>query len=230
LEPVLKEYPGITSELSSLTIEAPFACFYHRWAELKAAFKLCTGETAQHMGLLMTILTEEFDGTQKAMSDLLRNDVIEYKYLWALFNPGAVLITKTLGLEAAMVLEDTVEYDDQNGDEGYALLCRHIDYNGSTTGFVSTTIKIPEFKGSKSLSSLPTVPLRTREDQQDVTEKLVRRGKRFAELRNASFLEYSGVAFLTNNLDREIDDEEHRVQTQVRPKLYIDCENLADNV
>ena len=221
LEPVLKEYPGITSELSSLTIEAPFACFYHRWAELKAAFKLCTGETAQHMGLLMTILTEEFDGTQKAMSDLLRNDVIEYKYLWALFNPGAVLITKTQGLEAAMVLEDTVEYDDQNGDEGYALLCRHIDYNGSTTGFVSTTIKIPEFKGSKSLSSLPTVPLRTREDQQDVTERLVRQGKRFAELRNASFLEYAGVAFLTNNRDRDIDDEVQRVQTQVRPKLYF---------
>jgi hypothetical protein len=46
LEPILKAYPGITSKLSSLTIEAPFACFYHRWAELKAAFKASTGETA----------------------------------------------------------------------------------------------------------------------------------------------------------------------------------------
>jgi hypothetical protein len=125
------------------------------------------------------------------------------------------------GLEAAVVLEDAVEYDEQNGDEGYALLCRHIDYNGGTTGFVSTKIKIPEFKGSKPLSSLPAVPLRTREDQQEVTEKLVRQGKRFAELRNASFLEYSGVAFLTNNRDRDIDDEEQRVQTQVCPKLYF---------
>ena len=71
LEPVLKEYPGITSELSSMTIDAPFACFFHRWAELKAAFKLCEGETAQHMGLLMTILTSEFEGTQKALGDLL---------------------------------------------------------------------------------------------------------------------------------------------------------------
>jgi hypothetical protein len=213
LEPVLKEYPGITSELSSLTIEAPFACFYHRWAELKSAFKLCKGEAAQHMGLLMTILTDEFDGTQKAMGDLLRNEVIEHKYLWALFNPGAVLITKLQGLEAAVVLEDAVEYDDSNGDEGYALLCRYIDYNGSTTGFVSTKIKIPEFKGSKPLSNLPAVPLRTRKDHQEIYEKLVTQGKRFAELRMASFLEYSGAAFLTNC---DIDGEEQKIQTQVK--------------
>jgi hypothetical protein len=215
LEPVLKEYPGITSELSSLTIEAPFACFYHRWAELKAAFKLCTGETAEHMGLLMTLLTAEFDGIQKAMSDLLRNDVIEHKYLWALYNPGDVLIAKLQGQDAAVIMEDGVEYDDTpSGDAGYALLCRHIDYNGCTTGFLSTKIKIPEFKGSKPLANLPAVPLRAREDKEQLTEKLVRQGAKFAELRNATFLEYSGAAMLTTQRDPDGDDDQ-RTQIQV---------------
>jgi len=224
LEPVLKEYPGITSELSLMTIEAPFACFYHRWAELKAAFKLCEGETAQHMGLLMTILTTEFEGTQKALGDLMRNNVIEHQYLWALFNPGTVLITKLHGQDICMVLEDSMDYDDQNGDEGYALLCRSIDYNGTTTGFVSSKIKIPVFKGSKSLANLPAVPLRTREDQQEITERLVSQGRRFAELRTATFLEYEGSAFLANKVlvpgDME-GSEEQRIETQVSGFLKL---------
>jgi hypothetical protein len=220
LEPVLKEYPGITSELSSLTIEAPFACFYHRWAELKSAFKACTGETAEHMGLLMTLLTAEFEGIQKAMSDLLRNDVIEHKYLWALFNPGDVLITKLQGQDAAVVMEDGVEYDDTpNGDEGYALLCRHIDYNGGTTGFVSTKIKIPEFKGSKPLANLPAVPLRTREDKEELKEKFIRQGEQFAKLRNATFLEYAGPALLAIQSNVDIEDADQRQQTQVCLKI-----------
>lgn len=218
LEPILKEYPGITSELSSMTIDAPFACFYHRWAELKAAFKLCTGEKAEHMGLLMTLLTAEFDGIQKAMSDLLRNNVIEHKYLWALFNPGDILITKLQGQDAAVIMEDGVEYDDTpDGEPGYALLCRHIEYNGCSTGFLSTTIKIPEFKGSKPLSYLPAVPLRTREDKEQLIEKLVSGGKRFAELRNATFQEYSGVAFLTGPRDpnHPNNGDDQRIQVQV---------------
>jgi hypothetical protein len=231
LEPVLKEYPGITSELSSLTIEAPFACFYHRWAELKAAFKACTGVTAEHMGLLMSLLTAEFEGIQKAMSDLLRNDVIEHKYLWALFNPGDVLITKLQGQDAAVVMEDGVEYDDTpNGDEGYALLCRHIDYNGGTTGFVSTKIKIPEFKGSKPLANLPAVPLRTREDKQELTEKFIRQGEQFAKLRNATFLEYAGPALLTMQSNGDIEDTDQRQQTQVCLKVHTHLRTMADTV
>jgi hypothetical protein len=221
LEPILKAYPGITSELSSLTIEAPFACFYHRWAELKAAFKASTGETAQHMGLLMTLLTAEFEGIQKAMSDLLRNEVIEHKYLWALYNPGEVLITKLQGLDAAVVMEDGVEYDDTpNGDAGFALLCRHIDYNGGTTGFVVVKIKIPEFQGSKPLASLPALPIRTREDKEQLTGNLIRQGHQFAKLRNATFLEYSGPALLTFQSNVDIEDQEQRTQTQVRLKAY----------
>jgi hypothetical protein len=149
------------------------------------------------------------------MSDLLRNDVIEHKYLWALYNPGDVLIAKLQGQDAAVIMEDGVEYDDTpSGDAGYALLCRHIDYNGCTTGFLSTKIKIPEFKGSKPLANLPAVPLRAREDKEQLTEKLVRQGAKFAELRNATFLEYSGAAMLTTQRDPDGDDDQ-RTQIQV---------------
>jgi hypothetical protein len=47
---VLKGYPGLTSELASLTVESPFGCFYHRWTELKVAFEASTGDVAKHMG------------------------------------------------------------------------------------------------------------------------------------------------------------------------------------
>lgn len=214
LEHVLKGYPGLTTELTSLTVESPFACFYHRWDALKAAFEASTGDTAEHMGLLMKILEAEFQSIQKSVGELLKHNVIEHKYIWTLFEPGALLYTKTQDQDAAMILEDSMSYDDTmyGGNRGFALICKHVDYNGTMTGYGTIKIKIPEFRGSSSLSDLPAIPLRKRPDHEELEKKLGLQGLKFAELRTGAFLQYSGKATLK-------DEWGYTVETQVRNKV-----------
>jgi hypothetical protein len=132
------------------------------------------------------------------VGDLLKHDVIEHKYLWALFQPGAYLITKTQGQDAALFLEDGIPYDETQcgGDRGYALICKHVDYNGTMTGFGKIKIKIPKFKGSTALADLPAIPLRMRPDMKELEKQLIHQGSKFAELRAGGFLQYSGKATL----------------------------------
>jgi hypothetical protein len=199
LNDVLKGYPGITTGLENLTVEAPFAAFYHRWAELTEAFEASTGTTKEHMQLLISILEVEFEGMHKTVADLLKNNVIEYKYIWAIFQPGEHIVTQMHGEDTVMLLESGLPYDETQyggGHRGWTLSSRHIDYNGSMTGFGTTKIKIQEFKGTMDLNLLEAIPLDQHDDKKELVTRLVERGRRFDVLRKAAFQEYSGRAVL----------------------------------
>jgi hypothetical protein len=66
LDEVLKGYPGITSGLETLTIEASFSAFYHRWTALINAYYAASADnTLNHLGLLIKLLEVEFEGLHK---------------------------------------------------------------------------------------------------------------------------------------------------------------------
>ncbi len=133
---------------------------------------------------------------RKTVADLLKNNVIEYKYIWAIFQPGEHIYTHMHGKDTVMLLESGLPYDDThyNGSRGWALTAKHIDYNGTMTGFGTTKIKILEFNGTTALSELEAIPFDQHEDKKNLVETLVERGRRFADLRTATFQEYSGMA------------------------------------
>jgi hypothetical protein len=198
---VLKEYPGIFSGLETLTVVSPFSAFYHRWTALIGAYVDSNGDTATHLGLLIKLLEVEFEGMHKKVADLLENKVIEYKYIWAIFQPGDYIITKTHGQDAVLLLENGASYDEtqQGGDKGWTLTCKHVDYDGSMTGFGTKVIRISEFKGTMPLNELEAYPLDMHHDKEAMVKKLVLQGKRFAELRMGAFQEYAGKAFTKDN-------------------------------
>ncbi|KAE8445949.1 hypothetical protein EG329_012728 [Mollisiaceae sp. DMI_Dod_QoI] len=218
LNDVLKGYPGITTGLENLTVEAPFAAFYHRWAELTEAYEASTGTTREHLTLLISLLEVEFEGMHKTVADLLKNNVIEYKYIWAIFQPGEHIYTHMHGKDTVMLLESGLPYDDThyNGSRGWALTAKHIDYNGTMTGFGTTKIKIQEFKGTTALSELEAIPFDQHENKKTLVETLIERGRRFADLRTATFQEYSGMAL------RKEDTSFDGYDTQVNGRVMVD--------
>ncbi|KAF8849743.1 putative AAA family ATPase [Acephala macrosclerotiorum] len=218
LNEVLKGYPGITTGLEHLTVEAPFAAFYHRWAELTEAYEASAGKTREHLKLLITLLEVEFEGMHKMVADLLKNGVIEYKYIWAVFQPGEHIYTTTQGQDAVMLLESGLPYDETQygGNRGWLLSAKHIDYNGSMTGFGTTKIKIQEFKGTLALTELDAIPFDQRPDQKELVSTLVKRGRRFASLRTATFQEYSGKAVHKEESSFE------GLDTQVNGRVMVD--------
>jgi hypothetical protein len=88
------------------------------------------------------------------------------------------------------------------------LKAKHIDYDGSVTGFVTTLVKIPEFKGTISLTELDAYPLDMHHDKDALVKKLVLRGKVFANLRVWTCLEHAGKAYTK-------DESGYGVETQV---------------
>ena len=205
LDVTLKGYPGIATGLENFTVDAPFQCFYHRWTALVDAYSTSVGETAQHLGLLINLLDGEFRGTQKAVADLLKNNVIEHQHLWTIFEPGHYILTKTHGQDSVLLLDAVTKYDEtmSGGPRGFLLTGSYIDYDGSMTGLGTTRIKIPEFKGTTPLSELPAIPFLMHPDREAIEKKRVAEGKRFAAFRTGEFQEYAGRAFSD---DRENDN------------------------
>ncbi|KAL2070945.1 hypothetical protein VTL71DRAFT_13971 [Oculimacula yallundae] len=221
LDTALKGYPGIATGLENFTVEAPFACFYHRWTALVDAYTTSIGETAQHLGLLINLLDAEFRDTQKDVADLLKNNVIEHRHLWTIFQPGHYILTKTHGQDSVLLLDAVAEYDDtfHGGNRGYMLTGSYIDYDGSMTGFGTTKIKISEFKGTMALTDLQALPFLMHPDRESIERKRVAEGKRFAAFRTGEFQEYAGRAF-TETSDRREDSTV--TETQVNGRVMID--------
>ncbi len=221
LDVALKGYPGISTGLENFTVDAPFPCFYHRWTALVDAYSTSVGETAQHLGLLINLLDVEFRGTQKAVADLLKNNVIEHQYLWTIFQPGHYILTKTHGQDSVLLLDAVSKYDEtlHGGNRGYMLSGSYIDYDGSMTGLGTTRIKISEFKGTMPLAELPALPFLMHPDREAIEKKRVAEGKRFAAFRTGEFQEYAGRAF-SDSRNRDRDSETDNVtETQVCSSL-----------
>jgi hypothetical protein len=217
LEDVLKEYPGVMAGLENLTVEAPFACFYHRWEKLNEAYEKTEGEARVHMKLLIELLEGEFEGTQKKVADLVKNRALEHKYLWAVFPPGESVYSKSQGQDAVLVVESTNLYDEtlRGGQEGWMLNLKHVDYNGSMTGYGRTCVKIPNFKGATPLDELPAIPFKLHVEREELERKLVARGEKWAELRSGKFAQYTGDAFTK-------DDNGYTMETYISGRVMVD--------
>ncbi|KAH8587633.1 hypothetical protein B0O99DRAFT_747427 [Bisporella sp. PMI_857] len=87
-------------------------------------------DIAKHLGLLIHLLEEEFRGMHEKVADLRKNKVIEYKYIWAIFEPEEYIFTKIHGQDAVLRLEDSCSYDEtqHRSGKGWTLSAKHIDY------------------------------------------------------------------------------------------------------
>jgi hypothetical protein len=89
---VLKDYPGITTNLQRLVFSAPFQPFVHRWTKLVDVLETTTDEaTRAHLKLFHKVLHEELKDAIAAKNDLVANGVITFEHLWTIFEPGVLV-------------------------------------------------------------------------------------------------------------------------------------------
>ena len=99
------------------------------------------------------------------------------------------------------------EPDDQKYDsyDGYALMasreasdfvldCFFIDFNGDLYGPRSQKFVIPEFSGERDVRSLPSYPLSSAPSSDELSMRLMERGRRFVRSAEQRRYHYSGVA------------------------------------
>ena len=141
-------------------------------------------------------------------------DTIPFDYLWTIFHPGEVVISRQyMGQLQAFIFKGSFSETQSGGNKSlWNLVCWTYDWNGSEFNRVSVKFTVKEYKDNKSISSLVCYPIKhykgTSEDHdtlgkvespEELKLALIRRGRRFRELclkkQGSQFFEYDGFAF-----------------------------------
>lgn len=196
-----KGLEGINTQLRQLTFKAPFHPFFYRWHRFE---RLCEDEESlevkEHLYLLYSIMKEEITPHIDTVTDLIKNGVAGFDYLWAIFTPGVELYTQWEGQDRVVELTDS-RYGANMGGEYFTLEYRYIECDGTDFGFVSGSVDISKFDGVKELLDLDAFPVHLYPEIEQLVDRLRFRGKKFEQLNGFHHVGYSG--FYTTRSSRQ---------------------------
>ena len=202
LDRTFKGFEGLNTQLKQLTFKAPFHPFYYRWHRFEKLYEdEQDQETKDHLDLLHPILSEEIMPHVEIMKDLTKNKVISFDYLWTIFAPGMEVYTKLDSQDRLLELTDN-RYTANMGGEFFTLECRYIDCDGSSFGYVSSSVDIDKFEGVKKLIDLDAFPSHLYPDVENLVDRLHARGEKLEQLNGFHHMSYSG--FYTARSSRQI--------------------------
>ncbi|KAI1135019.1 P-loop containing nucleoside triphosphate hydrolase protein [Hypoxylon sp. FL0543] len=201
LGPVFAGYQGINTNLKKLEFKAPFREFFYRWSEFVRAAP--GGEEKDdnekvHFKLLFDIISSEITPHIEQTEDLLRNNVISFDYVWALFEPGTEIYSKVDGQDRLYLLNGGRYQEVGPGMKIYNLSCRYIDTDGDAFGYATTSLAITQFESVKPITELNVLPSHLQPQIDEIRVRLERRGRKFEALRGTHYKAYSGPSVWRN--------------------------------
>lgn len=203
LAEVMSGYPGLTFTLARMEFKRPFKPFVHRWT------KFCEDKdnvqdpmAKSHVGLLYGILNEELHDLISEKNDLLKSGVIAHKLLWALFEPGTLIVSVVEARQRAFSFKSG-DYDRQTGK--FKMSADYIDWDGARFGYRSETLFIESYEGTSPIRNLSVFPLAYHMDHDQVSMALSTRGKLWASHKGYHYKYYEGPAKgYSEDFDREM--------------------------
>ncbi|KAF4335597.1 TOB3 (member of AAA-ATPase family) [Fusarium beomiforme] len=222
LGPVFKGYRGVNTNLKKLEFHAPFREFYYRWDEFKRAdpSKRANNpsEEVAHYKLLANIIHAEIEPRIEQASDLMKNGVISFDYVWALFEPESEVYTKIEGRDRLFAMSSGNYSKTSDGTVAYMLNVRYIDTDGDIFGYTETSLTILPFENIKPILDLEVLPAHFCPGFDKVKKKLVQRGRVFESLRGIHHNIYSGMYSLANTASG-VPKQRHVIDE----RIIIDC-------
>ena len=199
---VLRDYPGVTTSLQRLVFSAPFQPFVHRWSRLVELLDNAVTQdeiSRQHLQLFHDTIYEEIKLPIAAKLDLVKNGVITFEYLWTILEPGLLIF----GFEGGK--ERVWELSNSSSGECHGVPCQHlnvwsVDQDADKFGRSNSNLQIYAFGGTARITSLRAFPLDFHPKKQQVTERLVERGRLFESFAGYHFMHYNGTALTHGTL------------------------------
>ncbi|PNS19714.1 hypothetical protein CAC42_7681 [Sphaceloma murrayae] len=190
---VFKGYRGLNTNLASLRFKAPFHELVHRWDQLTEAAAEVTDEVAkQHVELFRTIVEPEILPIVEKSKDLIKNKIISFDTLWALYEPGTIVILEEDRKERALLVDQGMITGAGN-EQVYVLSGVYVDNDGVQYGTVVARIKVPMFQGTQPIANLPIQPLCLKDNPDAIRERLVARGKEWQAFMGSHHKAYTGT-------------------------------------
>lgn len=216
---ILEDYPGITTNLDRLVFRAPFHPFVHRWDQLTRMLQKTFVEDVarEHLQLFHDVLFEELKNAIAAKTDMVKNGVITFEFLWTIFEPQTLVYGVSDGKECVFKLNNTSNGTDQRRGLDYLQLnvwC--VDFDGTKFGQNHTNLQNYEFGGTTPITSLSAYPLEFHPGKQQLIQKLVLRGKLFERFAGYHYKAYRGVALGYGRCGM--------IRHNIESRIIIDCE------
>ena len=197
LDDVFEGFKGITTKLKDLTLNAPFHEFFYRWDRFQGRIMEETNSgILEHIRLLQTVIEPEIKPHLEMKEDLICHGLVTFNYLWALFEPGAVVHAVLDGHDRLYNLVSS-RYRQSGEQVLFNLECRYVDCNGSSFGYVPASPDIFKFEGIKAISELQIVPVHLHPQTKEIQAKLRERGRTFEQLNGFHFKSYTGLYITT---------------------------------
>ncbi|KAK9418790.1 hypothetical protein SUNI508_07810 [Seiridium unicorne] len=202
LSQVFHGYEGITTSLKRLVFKSPFHPFYYRWNLLTQLVEDQADDDsigAHHARLFYRLIYDEMKEMVVEVNDLVKNRVITFEYLWAIFEPGVRIFSSSYIDEVdkgCFYIVDTCNYiQDSRGTKYLELNVKFVDYNGNKYGFRAAKLTIEEFVGTRSITELEAYPSEYCPELEHLEAMALDRGHRFQELEGIHYMAYTGLAF-----------------------------------
>jgi uncharacterized protein DUF7025 len=227
LQPVLKDYPGLSSNLKRLELKGKFEPLIHRWDLLKKEIaKIGSSDdfedeedkkTREHAKLFYDLVSDEFKDVIESSQDMLAKGVMTFELLWTMFVPGSVVFTRQDGQEMALKLISTKYGSRGQGQIVLWVQGRYVDWDGGKFGTAKLNIAIPQFSGTRKISSLAAFPLNQHPDQEALLKRLRERGTAFESFAGSHYRAYSGFGW------NRCVFENRRVKYNITGRIVIDA-------
>ncbi|KAI0885474.1 P-loop containing nucleoside triphosphate hydrolase protein [Annulohypoxylon maeteangense] len=221
-----------------------------------AAREIEADEARNHLELLCKMLDLHLQPKIDALQIKNKSSTVFFDDLWHIFKTGGeVLDTSTNQMQLYRIIKVTGGREvlspqltgpsnpasEKLKDKGFSsgsfiLECFYVGFDGVQYGPVNETFQIRRFDGARDITSLPVAPLEyMAEDEEERRNKLLERGRKFAELCNPSKTAHKQYTGLT--LDKRQEQVESEViidfqlafieQPENKPKIGVD--NLIDD-
>ncbi|KAK5096107.1 hypothetical protein LTS08_007713 [Lithohypha guttulata] len=193
LTKVFEGYRGVYTNIRRLTLRPPYHEFYYRWDKFQELLEDIKDELAkEHIELLHKVIAPEIKPHLEAKDDMIKQGVISYDYLWALFPPDTEVYAHTESGER-LYMARRCWYRKNLRSTTFIVDCEYIDYNGSLLGYGTDRLEIDQYGGHTEIAELNPIPTSFVSKIEDVRRKLTARGRSFEKLIGVHYTGYSGL-------------------------------------
>ncbi|KAJ9130684.1 AAA family ATPase [Pleurostoma richardsiae] len=228
LREVYQDYRSVSLADSAPSIEQ--SMLFHVREELKSRHRRLEHDskdtaTEQHLGLFVDYIEAAFQPIDERLSVLLAKDEITYDLIWALFKPNAKVFSTCPGTGAprCFLYDHCEEKEDMNGSKFMSLQTRYLGSDGKVLGEVTTTTRIPYFRGASRIEHLQAYPLHYHAEPEQMKSQLVENGRKFVSLIGSYHHQrYEGRAF-------DIDDKGEIVACHVCNNIVVDATSFKES-
>ncbi|KAF5586451.1 TOB3 (member of AAA-ATPase family) [Fusarium pseudoanthophilum] len=153
----------------------------------------------QHLKILIKYLDHDFESTKESLYPMLKNGLITFELLWALWKPDTLVYATTYGNASeprVFKVESAHLHHSVMRGSYYHIEGKYMEFDGKRFGYGNTSVEIDGFQGAKKIKSLPCYPLEYHHNEQKLRLDLIERGKKFASLSGVHYKSYKGIAFM----------------------------------